>query len=79
MLKLNEMRTKAGISRGDLAERVGVDEETIGRYERGEREPRISTLQLIARTLGCSIADLLGDPPAPRQRRRSRDGGAKAA
>lgn len=80
MSKIKEKRESIGITQAGLAEKAGLSRATIVNYESGKRSPRELDLHRIADALGCTASDLLGDPPAPRQRRRSRDGGgAKAA
>lgn len=59
-------RAALGLTQGELAERLGLaSPETISRYERGEREPRISTLGRIAEALGVHVNALLTDTEAP--------------
>jgi transcriptional regulator with XRE-family HTH domain len=38
--RLVSCRTAMGITQGDVARRIGVDQATLARWERGEREPR---------------------------------------
>lgn len=53
-------RTHLGLSQQELAERIGVDSaESVSRYERGHREPRISTLLRFADALQVSGSVLL--------------------
>ena len=47
-----------------LAERLGVDAETISRFERGATVPSLVTLDKLARTLSSSTADLLSEVSA---------------
>ena len=79
MEKLAQLRHEAGHTQRSLAEKVGVSAITVYRWEKGRQLPSIEDARRIAEVLGCSVDGLFGDPPAPRQRRRSRDGGAKAA
>lgn len=41
---IRRMRKERNISAKELAEMLGVSEQTIGNYERGDREPNISTM-----------------------------------
>jgi transcriptional regulator with XRE-family HTH domain len=60
---LAQLRQRAGLTQAELAERLGLlSPETISRYERGEREPRVSSLIRIAEVLGVSPEELLGHP-----------------
>lgn len=58
MKKLNEFRTKLGISQKDLGDKVGVSEASISNYETGKREPSLATLCALADLFNCSL-DLL--------------------
>ena len=40
--RITELREKAGLSRVELAERVGVNPQTIGYLERGEYNPSLA-------------------------------------
>lgn len=46
-------------TQAQVAERVGVDTETISRFERGAALPSLLTLDKLARVLRVSLADLL--------------------
>ena len=48
-------RDYAGLSRAQLAYRLDMSENTIGRYERDEYEPRLPVRQAIARA--CGVPD----------------------
>lgn len=57
--KLQRIRKKIGISQEELAERVGVHRNHIGRIERGETNPSLPLIQKIAKVLKVSGKDLL--------------------
>ena len=48
-MKLRELREQKGVTQKEVAEAIGCTATVYSRYERGEREPDISTL--------CSLAD----------------------
>jgi transcriptional regulator with XRE-family HTH domain len=48
----------------DLAERVGVDTETISRFERGMTLPSLLTLEKISKSLRVGVGDLLMESSA---------------
>lgn len=52
-------RKKAGFSQAELAKRCGISSDSISRYEKGTREPRISELIKLSVALGVTEADLL--------------------
>lgn len=56
-------RVQRGMSQAELAEAVGVSTRQVGRYEKGEDEPSLSTAVRMAGVLRISIAELVGDEP----------------
>lgn len=52
-------RIAAGMTQGELAEKVGCLSREVSRWERGGRTPRIDTLKKIAAALGCAMDDLI--------------------
>lgn len=52
-------RKKAHLSQEEVAEALGVTTDTVGRWERGRVEPKLSTLARIAFALDCHFRDLL--------------------
>jgi transcriptional regulator with XRE-family HTH domain len=80
--RLTHRRQELGLTQGEVAERLGqTSPESVGRYERGERDPRFSTLYALARALECTVADLLvdtGPPLARRVKRMPRERGTLA-
>jgi PadR family transcriptional regulator, regulatory protein PadR len=53
--ELARRRLVHGMSLADLARRTGTNEQTIGRVERGETEPRLSTTARWGRALGLRL------------------------
>lgn len=53
--KLRRLRKAKGLTQGELAEKVGVDINTIVRYETGKNSPKVETLELITKELGAKI------------------------
>lgn len=58
---LTAARKAKGLNQAELARRVGVDQSRISRMERGETGARTETLSAIARELGITLAELLGE------------------
>lgn len=52
-------RIAAGMTQQQLADALGVAQQSVTRWETGEREPRVSTLKRIAAVLGCDLSALL--------------------
>jgi transcriptional regulator with XRE-family HTH domain len=57
--RVREVRLLQGWSQEKLAEEAGLSKDAVSRIERGDREPRLDTLVLIARAVGTSISRLL--------------------
>lgn len=57
---LQGARTQCKLTQEDVAERIGVDPEVYGRFERGALVPRVRTLKKLALALGISADRLLG-------------------
>lgn len=58
---LAAVRKHIGSTQGELAERIGVEGETISRFERGATLPSLVTLQKLAVALNTTMADLIGE------------------
>ena len=56
---VRELRTKAGLSQEDLAERAGLHRTYIGGIERGERNIGLLNLVRLARALSVRTSSLL--------------------
>lgn len=63
---IRRLRTAADLTQEELSARSGVDLASVGRIERGLRDPGVRTLARLAGGLGCEPADLLRDTPALR-------------
>lgn len=57
---LKRFRERAGLKQDALAERVGVAQATVQRWESGNREPKHSDLEKLAIALGVTVAQLFG-------------------
>ena len=57
---LKSLRSEAGLSQQELANRIGVSKSSINMYERGEREPGIETLEMFADYFCVGMDYLLG-------------------
>ncbi len=60
--RLSEMRNRAGMTQKQLADKLGVTQQTIWYYENGKREMKSSVLIAMSNALGCSVSELLGIP-----------------
>lgn len=59
--KLRSLRTKAGLTQLDIAEKLDVSTAAIGAWENGRAKPRLTKLGQLAELLGTSAADLMGE------------------
>jgi len=56
---LSKLRKKAGLSQTALAHRIGIGWRAYQTYERGEREPALSTLIALADFYDISLDELV--------------------
>ena len=56
---LARARRAAGMTQGQLAEKIGCSQKDVSRWEHGARTPRVETLAKIAGVFGCKIEDLI--------------------
>lgn len=60
-LRVKEMRERAGLSQNRLAKRAGCAQSTLSAIESTTKKPSTETLRGIARALGCTVAELMGE------------------
>ena len=68
-MRLKELRKKKGISQLRLATELNTTQNTISRYETGEREPGIAELIKIADYFNISVDYLIGRTNDPKMNR----------
>ncbi|MDE5859624.1 MAG: helix-turn-helix domain-containing protein, partial [Oscillospiraceae bacterium] len=54
------LRKQNGLTQEELAGRLNVSFQAVSKWENGVSLPDVSTLPLLAKSLGCSIDSLLG-------------------
>lgn len=54
---IKSRRESLGMSRRELAIRAGISRSHLGRIERDEVDPRLSTVRRLARALGLSVLE----------------------
>lgn len=57
--RIRELRTGKGLSQEELSNEADIPLSQIGRIERGETNPTISTLFVISEALGTNLTSLL--------------------
>lgn len=63
--RLEQHRAARGLSRQELADRVGVHYQTIGYLERGEYSPSLALALDIAEALGRPVEEIFSRRPFP--------------
>lgn len=58
--RLFELRRKAGLSQEELADKVGVSRQAVGKWENGTSVPELDKLLTLAEVYGLPIGELLG-------------------
>ena len=56
---LKELRKKENLTQQEFASKSGLHRNYIGMIERGERNPSLKNLELIAMTLNISLSELM--------------------
>jgi len=56
---LRQIRTDAGFTQAELAERIGVPQSFVSKYESGERRLDILELKEVCQALGSSLLDFV--------------------
>lgn len=70
--RIARLRRDSHITQVQLAQTLGISQSTVNAYELGHRRVPVSALPLLARTLGVSVEELLGeDGRETRKRGRS--------
>jgi transcriptional regulator with XRE-family HTH domain len=63
--RLRQAREQRGLVRGEVAEKLDISERTLARWERGDFEPSLATLAVLADVYGVTPAQLIvGDTAA---------------
>ncbi len=66
--RIAQLRKTAGITQVQMAEVLGVSQQTVNSYEVGRRRVPVSALPAIARALAVSIEELIGEDSKPGKR-----------
>jgi transcriptional regulator with XRE-family HTH domain len=72
--RLRELRIAAGLTQQELAVRAGLSVSAVAHLEVGRiPDPRVSTLQALARALGVSLDSLAGEEPPQAPPKKARN------
>lgn len=66
--RMARLRKDQGITQVQMAEWLGVSQQTINAYEVGRRRIQVSALPTVARLLGVSLEELIGEESKPAKR-----------
>ena len=70
------LRKQRGLTQAELAERIGVTDKAVSRWERGKGFPDITLLPPLAQVLGTSVTELLAGEPMSVEERAERSDSA---
>ena len=59
--KITMLRKQKNLSQGDLADKIGISRDAIGKYERGDIMPTADKAKKMADILGVSLDFLMSD------------------
>lgn len=59
--RIRQERKKQGLTMAQLGENMGISGSLVGRYERGEENPKVKTIERFADALGVEFRDLISD------------------
>lgn len=60
---LTAQRHAIGLTQAQVAERLGLDTETVSRFERAKHMPSLATLERMAAVLATTVSELLAEEP----------------
>lgn len=59
--RIKKLRKKAGLNQSQLAQQTGISEQSISKYERGKRNPKIENLEALANFFKVPVSYLRGE------------------
>lgn len=68
--RIAALRRARNVTQAQLAETLGVSQQTIQAYEAGRRRIPVSALPVVARALSASLEDLFGEAGQPARSKR---------
>jgi transcriptional regulator with XRE-family HTH domain len=63
--RVQQLRVKAGLSQGELAEQAGISQTYLSAIERGDKFPAASNIESLARSLQVPFYSLFVEPGLP--------------
>lgn len=68
--RIAALRRARNVTQTQLAEALGVSQQTVQAYEAGRRRIPVSALPVVARTLSATLEDLFGETGQPARAKR---------
>ena len=65
MIELKNKRIDRGLTQKQIADSLGVKQNTVSQWESGERQPSVGLLPKLAELLDCTVDELLGIEKTP--------------
>jgi transcriptional regulator with XRE-family HTH domain len=62
MTNLQRIRKEKGMSQKELADALGVTQGTVSAWESGRWDPTVENLRAVAKVLGVTVDELIGEP-----------------
>lgn len=59
MIDFKNFRKEASLSQQEIADKLGVSQQCVAKWESGESLPRADKLPQLAEILGCTVDELL--------------------
>jgi transcriptional regulator with XRE-family HTH domain len=66
--RIAEARKASGLTQVQLAETLGIAQQTLAHYENGNLRVAVALLQPLARAVGVAVEELIGEEPRPGKR-----------
>jgi len=58
-MRMKQLRLEKGLTQTELADKIGVKQKDISRWENGTYKPKLDKLQLITKALECDLIELI--------------------
>jgi len=62
--RLKTLRKRTGMSQQEIAEKIGIEQNSYGRYEQGSRIPTTDIIVKIAQAFGVTVEEIYGNKPS---------------
>jgi transcriptional regulator with XRE-family HTH domain len=73
-MDIKTVRENAGLTQAELAEKIGVAQQIVSRWEKGDRKPKLEALEKISEACNVKLSALLTDHSSKLSRARNESG-----